>query len=276
VAENGLDSGPESVRIVQITDTHLYADPEGRLLGLNTRDSMDKVIDLVLDAPPPDLVVASGDLAHDGSSQAYRHVQDELQRIDAPVYCLPGNHDETAALQACMNNAPFHSVRCTGIGNWLMLFMDSTQPGSENGHLGKSELDALDAALAAAPQRHTMIWLHHQPVPVGSRWLDCMAVDNPQDFFAVTDRHPQVSAIVWGHVHQLFEQQRNGVPLLATPSTCVQFLPGSEDFAVDHVPPGYRWFELHTDGSFDTGVDRLQEIPGRIDLDARGYQGTSD
>ncbi|MFQ5643967.1 MAG: 3',5'-cyclic-AMP phosphodiesterase [Thiogranum sp.] len=268
---NGTDSTSGPLRIVQITDTHLYADPAGRLLGLDTRHSLERVIDLVLDARQPDLVVTSGDLTHDGSAQAYRHLQDELQRIGAPVYCLPGNHDDTATLNTCMNSGHFFSVRSTRIDNWQMLFLDSTLPGSEDGHLGQGELDALDTALAAAPDLYTLVWLHHQPVLMGSRWLDSMAVDNPQDFFAVTDRHSRVRAIVWGHVHQQFEQQRKGVQLLATPSTCIQFLPGSKNFMVDLVPPGYRWFELHADGSFQTGVVRLQGIPGEIDPGGNGY-----
>jgi len=271
VATNGPDTESKPLRIVQITDTHLYSDPDGRLLGLNTRHSLELVIDLVLNTQQPDLVVASGDLTHDGSQKAYQHVQDCFRRIGAPIYCLPGNHDEAATLNACMNNDPFLSVHSTRIRNWHMLFLDSTVAGSEDGHLGESELDALDAALDSSPDLPALIWLHHQPVPIGSRWLDSMAIDNPQAFFDITDRYTQVRAIVWGHVHQLFEQQRNGVQLLATPSTCIQFQPGSEEFAVELVPPGYRWLELYPDGSFRTGIDRLQEIPGEINPDARGY-----
>lgn len=272
MAANGSDTGSGALRIVQITDTHLYSDPEGQLLGLNTRHSLEQVIDLVLEAQQPDLVVASGDLTHDGSPQAYQHVQDGFRRIGAPVYCLPGNHDEAATLNACMNSDPFLSVRSERVSNWQMLFLDSTLAGSEGGHLKKTELDALDAALASSADLPTLIWLHHQPVPIGCRWLDRMAIDNSQAFFDITDRYTQVRAILWGHVHQLFEQQRNGVQLLATPSTCVQFLPGSENFAVDLIPPGYRWLELHPDGSFTTGVNRLQEIPGDIDPEGHNYQ----
>jgi 3',5'-cyclic-AMP phosphodiesterase len=115
------------------------------------------------------------------------------------------------------------------------------------------------------------VWLHHQPLAIGSPWLDTMAVDNAAEFFRIIDRHRQVRAVVWGHVHQCFEQQRNNVALLATPSTCIQFMPHSEDFAIDPLPPGYRWFELYSDGSFTTGVERLADIPGTIDPGARGY-----
>jgi len=224
VATNGPDTESRPLRIVQITDTHLYSDHDGRLLGLNTRHSLEQVIDLVLDAQQPDLVVASGDLTHDGSPQAYRYVRDCFQRISAPVYCLPGNHDETAALNASMNSDPFLSVRSTRVDNWQMLFLDSTVAGSEDGHLGKTELDALDATLASSPDLPTLIWLHHQPVPIGSRWLDSMAVDNPQAFFDITDRYAQVRAIIWGHVHQLFEHNAMAYncspPLRPASSSC--------------------------------------------------------
>jgi Icc protein len=229
------------------------------------------VIDLALSTQAPDLVVASGDLAHDGSPQAYQHLHRCFSRLDAPVYCLPGNHDEAVALRANSECGRLYSSRSACIGGWLQLFLDSTVTGSDGGHLAETELDELDAALASHPGLPALVCLHHQPVNIGSRWLDSMAVDNPEAFFKIIDRHPQVRAVIWGHVHQTFEQQRNHVRLLSTPSTCIQFLPNSEKFAVDMIPPGYRWLELYPDGTFTTGVARLPMTPGGIDPGARGY-----
>jgi Icc protein len=70
-------------------------------------------------------------------------------------------------------------------------------------------------------------------VPHDSRWLDSVGLHNAADLFAATDRHASVRAIVWGHVHQEFDALRKGVRLLAVPSTCAQFLPHSEQFAID-------------------------------------------
>ncbi len=261
----------QTLRIAQITDTHLYADRGGRLLGLNTRECLDQVLRLVQQDDSFDLVVASGDLAHDGSEAAYLQVREKLGQLEIPVYCLAGNHDERDAIRKHLDGENFHCVRSKVSGGWQLVFLDSTVKGEDGGHLDVAELEALSQALDKHPDLPTVVWLHHQPVSMGSRWLDTMAVDNPDDFFAIIDRHPQVRAIVWGHVHQTFEQQRNDVLLLASPSTCLQFLPASEDFAVDENPPGYRWLELYPDGSLQTGVKRLAEIPGRIDLAARGY-----
>ena len=260
----------KSIHIAQITDTHLYADPQGRLMGLDTRQCLKQVIELTLSIRTPDLVVASGDLAHDGSPKAYRHLHGCFSRFSNPIYCLPGNHDEAVVLRANTECTHLHNRRSVCIGGWLLLFLDSTVRGSEGGHLAQIELDELETALTSHPDMPALVWLHHQPVKIGSRWLDTM-VDNPEPLFDIIDRHPQVRAVIWGHVHQTFDQLRKGVRLLSTPSTCVQFLPNSEEFAVDMIPPGYRWLELYPDGTFETDVVRLQTIPGEINLGTRGY-----
>jgi Icc protein len=87
-----------------------------------------------------------------------------------------------------------------------------------------------------------------------SRWLDRVGLENASEFLQTIDRHRNVRAIVWGHVHQSYEGVRKGVRLLATPSTCAQFLPHSPDFAIDRQPPAYRTLELRADGSLTTEV----------------------
>jgi 3',5'-cyclic-AMP phosphodiesterase len=63
--------------------------------------------------------------------------------------------------------------------------------------------------------------------------------------------------MVWGHVHQQFDSRRKGVRLLSVPSTCAQFLPHADQFALDPSPPGYRRLTLCADGSIDTEVIRV-------------------
>jgi Icc protein len=87
-----------------------------------------------------------------------------------------------------------------------------------------------------------------------SRWLDQVGLENADEFFAVLDRHRNVRAVLWGHVHQVHDTERNGVKLFSTPSTCAQFLPLSNSFAIDHRPPGYRWLDLNADGTITTEV----------------------
>lgn len=266
------EAAGQTVRVLQITDTHLFADADGRLLGLNTEQSLLAVLATVAARQPAaHLVLATGDLTHDGSIEAYRRFFSHMNGLGLPVYCLPGNHDEARTLQKAPDTGM--CLRCEHAfhGDWHFIFLDSTIAGSEGAHLTAPTLAMLERRLQAAPDTHTLVCLHHQPVRMGSRWLDTMAVDNPEDFFAVIDRHPQVRAIVWGHVHQELTSRHGDVLLLSTPSTCIQFLPGSSNFAVDTAAPGFRWLDLHPDGRIDTGIERIETIPGKIDLAAGGY-----
>jgi len=98
-----------------------------------------------------------------------------------------------------------------------------------------------------------------------------MVMDNGPKFFEIVDRHPNVRAVVWGHVHQEFSGERNGMKLIGTPSTCLQFRPASPVFSLDAAPPGFRWFRLHDDGRVETGVERIKNFKMSPDLSAKGY-----
>jgi Icc protein len=260
------------LRVVQITDTHLYAQPEGRLLGLKTQDTFEEVLLRVISTMDDlDLVLATGDLVHDGSEAGYQRARDGFQRLGKPVYCIPGNHDNPAVMARVMNSGSVKVVPRATHGNWAFVFLDSTVEAHEGGHLRRTQLDLLQEQLAISVGQHVLICLHHQPVPVGSSWMDQMAVDNAEDFFAIIDRYPQVRAVVWGHVHQAFDRMRKGVRLLASPSTCIQFAPDGDHFGVDPQPPAYRWLVLHPNGRIDTGIERLDALPAGLDVDSAGY-----
>jgi Icc protein len=270
--ERQQNVGKVPLQVIQITDTHLYADQCGCLLGLNTQHSFELILEQVRRQHwPADAVLATGDLTHDGSPAAYIRLHRQLATLGIPVYCLPGNHDEPAQVGRLLKGGKVQTTSCAEHGAWGFVFLDSTRPSSEGGHVSNNALMCLRKCLQQFRQRHLLVCLHHQPVPVGSRWLDTMTVDNATELFKVLDAAPQVRAILWGHVHQIYEGERNGVHLLSCPSTCVQFLPGAENFALDPSPPGYRWLRLYPDGRIDTGVERLPTWPPGLDLEGKDY-----
>jgi Icc protein len=171
-----------------------------------------------------------------------------------PVLCLPGNHDEPQAMRRELAGKPFVIGGFVDLGRWRIVLLDSCIPGAASGALSAEALAGLEETLASAGSRHCMVCLHHHPVAMSSRWLDRVGLTNAAEFLHVIDMHRNVRAVVWGHVHQSFDALRKGVRLLATPSTCAQFLPNADDFAVDHRPPAYRTFELRPDGSLATEV----------------------
>ena len=243
------------MRLIQLTDCHLFDDPGLRLGGVDTQATLAAVIDALARADsPPDVVLATGDLAQLGEAGAYGRVRSLLQTLAMPVYCLPGNHDHLETFTAAMPGDGVHVARSFRHGGWQILFLDSTIPGEEDGRLGEGELAALDEALAACPDRHALVCLHHHPVVVGGAWRDHVALENPQGLFAVIDRHPCVRALLFGHIHQAFDGERNGVRLMGTPSTCFQFIPDQGRLGIGDDPPGYRRLVLAPDGSIESTV----------------------
>jgi Icc protein len=101
--------------------------------------------------------------------------------------------------------------------------------------------------------------------------MDAIGLEDGEAFFAVLDRHPQVRGALWGHIHQAFDGRRGKVRLMGSPSTSVQFLPCSQDLAMDSATPGLRWLELYPDGRLETGIARLAHYPDPIDLSQREY-----
>jgi Icc protein len=262
---------PGSLRVVQVTDPHLYADPSGCLLGLNTLESFDRILDTARTLSPLDMILMTGDLVHDGSPIGYAHLRKRLATLQIPTYCLAGNHDQPAVMRSVVHRGKVQVVTSAQSKGWSLVFLNSTLPDSDGGHLSDQELESLASSLDAHRDKHTLVCLHHHPVPIGSAWLDTMALDNPERFFDVIDCHPQVRGILWGHIHQDFEAERKGVRLIASPSTCIQFAPGQDEFGVDPLPPGFRWLALLPDGRIRTGVERLAVCPAEIDLRSAGY-----
>ncbi|WP_339515860.1 3',5'-cyclic-AMP phosphodiesterase [Pseudomonas sp. RL_15y_Pfl2_60] len=268
VQTNTADS---SVLLVQLSDSHLFAEANGKLLGMDTEDSLQRVLDRILEEQPQiDLVLASGDLSQDGSEASYARFRQMTSVIRAPMRWFPGNHDELHAMQAaCVGSNLLDTV--VDIGNWRVILLDSSIPGAVPGFLADRQLALLERALSEAPERHHMICMHHHPVPIGSRWMDPIGLRNPDALFSIVARFPQVRCMLWGHVHQEFDQLRHSVRLLASPSTCVQFAPGSEEFQVDTSAPGYRWLRLFADGRIETGVSRVTGIDFEVDYSVKGY-----
>lgn len=247
--------------LVQITDTHLGRVPRALRPGYPDSDTqLEKVLDAIARRVPlPDLILITGDLAEDPEMTTYRRLSGRLARIGAAVAGIAGNHDEPALAQEAFAAAGLGFDVEAVIGPWLIIALDSAWTGHTEGLLSAAELARLDNAIRRHPDHWVLVAVHHPPVPLGSRWLDALALSNGGEFLQKLRRYPRARACVFGHAHQAFDRELDGLRLLGTPSTCVQFLPGAEDFALDPIDAGYRVIHLHADGGLETRVER---VPG--------------
>jgi Icc protein len=206
-------------------------------------------------------VLVTGDVVQDDPS-GYLRFCSIFAGLGTPVLCIPGNHDEPEAMRHSLAQPPFHYCGTHQFGAWRFIMLDSYDPGHVGGRLAPGELARLDADLAQA-DGHALVCLHHHPVEMGSRWLDGIGLANAEEFWRVIDAHACVRGVAWGHVHQVYDGERKGVRLLGTPSTCAQFQPKSDRYAIDSSPPAYRRLELHDNGLILSETRWVEPMVGR-------------
>jgi len=243
-----------TLRLLQFTDTHLYGSATEALRGVQTLPALKRALACArMRDWPVDAMLVTGDIVQDDPA-GYPHFRKLFAEFGVPILCLPGNHDDPAAMRRELNGKPFVMGGSVDLGAWRIILLDSCVAGSASGRLSAAALAELDRSLATASARHALVCLHHHPIAMSSRWLDQVGLENADEFFATIDKHRNVRGVVWGHVHQASDALRGAVRMLSTPSTCAQFLPLADQFEVDARPPAYRTFELRPDGTFVTEV----------------------
>jgi Icc protein len=251
----------DAIHIVQITDTHIYADDTGIFKGIDTQTSLAGVVHAICRLPQaPDAVLLTGDLAHDPVPDAYRSLAGLLHEIPAPVFCLPGNHDDPELMQAELNSGNVSTAKQIDCGLWRILMLDTHLPGSHGGCLAPEELAFLRRSLLQDAASHLLIALHHHPVAIASAWMDDMMLENADAFWTLADHHNRLRGVLWGHIHQFYHGRRNKVALFGTPSTCVQFRPGTAAPVMDELSPAFRQFVLYPDGMIETKVRWVEAV----------------
>src|SRR5919204_4386457 len=115
--------------LVQLSDPHIgatWADADP-VAGLTA------AVEAVRRLPDaPDAVLVSGDLADHAADEEYEIVRELLARLGAPVYALPGNHDDRDTLRRHFGlpappGAPVQYA--VDLGPMRLVVLDSQRPG---------------------------------------------------------------------------------------------------------------------------------------------------
>lgn len=254
----------KSYRLIQFSDTHLSGEMDARIRGVASLPALQAAMaDAQRHYSRADGVLLTGDLVQD-DPRGYQWVRQVFGDSKVPVLCLAGNHDLPDHMRAALRGKPFQVGGEFKFGGWLVVMLDTWMPNSAGGRIGERQLAHLQSVLGANPDQHVLICLHHHPIAMRSEWLDRVGLDDANQFLKIVREHSNVRGVLWGHVHQSLDSFVQGVRFMSTPSTCAQFVPGSEDFAIDDRPPGYRVLELMPDGAIATEVVWLESYAERI------------
>lgn len=252
------------MRLVQITDSHLYADTAARSRAGVPWQHFRRVLQAVI-AERPDFVVLSGDVSQDESAASYALAVEAMSQLPCPWAWQAGNHDQPALMQA---EHPL--VDEVVLPPWRLLLLHTPVEGEPYGELGHQALTALSTKLEA-DSRPTLIAMHHPPVDVGASWMDAIGLQDRDAFWEIISAFPQVKVILFGHAHQDYSQKiyahqsslddaasnEQGVMVYGCPAISDQFMPGAENFMIDEASrPGYRIVDFQ-DQQWQTWVERV-------------------
>lgn len=211
--------------------------------------------------PLPDVLLLTGDLAQDGSAAAYARLRSYLQTLPIDTYWLAGNHDRLHVMNLELRGGRLHAEKSFSRENWSFILLNSLVPGRDSGYLTDRTLLWLRQELqrSRANHHHVLLALHH---PLFGRLR-----------LAGSKCAAAAGAAVWGFGRVRPRSPGDfwpcssgaapsppGVDYFACPSTCVQFLPKSSQFALEVIPSpatamaGARW-QLQNPGA--AGRSRL-------------------
>lgn len=213
--------------IAQISDLHVSTPETTNERVLRTREHLERAVAHLNGlSPRPDVVVATGDLVERGAPEEYVRLRAILDRLEMPLLVIPGNHDGRDTLRAAFPDHPWSDdgfLHYT-VDRWpvRLIGLDTLVPGAPGGRMCEARLAWLDARLREAPDRPTVLFMHHPPFVVGIPAMDAMGLDGREAFVAVVARHPQVERVLCGHVHRAITRRLAGTVVSVCPSTAHQ------------------------------------------------------
>ena len=106
----------DSIKLLQITDTHLFAADEGSLLSVRTADSFSAVVQEILHRQVQfDYILATGDISQDHSAESYQRFAEGIAPLEKDCFWLPGNHDYKPNMGSVLHLLKFNllSILCS-------------------------------------------------------------------------------------------------------------------------------------------------------------------
>lgn len=251
-----------TLKIAQISDTHLFADKNTLHCGANVYRHLVNVLTHIQGVEKPDVIVFTGDLTQDHTDDSYqRFVEIFLQlNIEIPVHFIAGNHDEHRQLDQYLTGKPFNSSKTITRNAWQILLINSKSE-TPSGYVAEQALNELSKNIE--PEKKQLVFMHHHPIDVGY-FIDKHGLKNKAEFWSTIQLFASIQAIACGHVHNDLsiqpEQSGYNIPLFTCPATSIQFDQTADTSACNGQGAGYRIFELGNDGTYITRTHFVTDL----------------
>lgn len=237
--------------LAQITDLHV-TEPGKRLGGqIDTNACLARAVERLRGfAPAPDALIVTGDLVESGRPEQYAAVRQLLAPLSLPIFATPGNHDDRRAMRAALDPAWLPGddgfiQYAADLGPLRLVAVDTVEAGETGGRMDDARLAWLEATLAGAPDRPTVVAMHHPPFDTGIGFMDRIGLDGRERFAGLLARHPQVERVICGHVHRAVQTRLGGTVVSICPGTAHQILLTLDPEGPDAWVPEPPALQLH-------------------------------
>ena len=213
------------MRILHLSDTHLYGDPAARHYGrIDTTAALRGVLERLQGLRDIDAVVHTGDASEDGTAGSYRRLHEILDpfaaALGAPLAVVMGNHDVSAVYGeavAAGQREPERQDRVVPLaGGSRVVLLDTSVPGAGYGHLAAAQRDWLSEVLAEPAPAGTVLALHHPPLVAATPLQRALDLDGLAELGAVLEGS-DVRIVLAGHYHHAMNGSIAGIPVHVAP-----------------------------------------------------------
>jgi 3',5'-cyclic AMP phosphodiesterase CpdA len=215
--------------IAQISDMHIKAKGKLSYRVVDTERFLRQAIEHIKNLKQrPDIVVATGDLTDFGKPEEYALLREILGELGLPLYMIPGNHDERANMRAAFPEHAYLRQQEEFIQYAIedlpirIVALDTVVPEQSGGLLCEKRLGWLAATLRARQEAPTIILMHHPPFRTLIGHMDGIGLEGASAFKCVLANHPQVKAVLCGHLHRPIETVWRGILMSTSPSPAHQ------------------------------------------------------
>lgn len=219
----------EDLKIALLADFH-YGYPGGEEMEQYLEPTVRKMIESINEFSP-DLVVALGDFIQHSDRETdlerLERVGELLERVEAPVYAIPGNHDPmTVSKEEVMeridvqNSETYFSIETE---DRKLVFLDTIKQIEDvygAGFLGSEQREWLEQELET--EKEVLVFshhlLHHRDLE-GNWYFD----DKPELAMCIDKKEFQdiagenLRAVFSAHIHEAGVEEFKGVPHFTTP-----------------------------------------------------------
>jgi 3',5'-cyclic-AMP phosphodiesterase len=197
----------------------------------------------------PDVIVVSGDLTSEGFRPEYKAWLAYVERLEAPVLTVPGNHDSR-------NVGYLHFEDLIGPRMWTVdvqdvrvVGVDSSEPDLNEGKVGRVHYPWIKQEFRAASTLNIFV-LHHHLLPIPGTGRERNIVYDAGDLLEVLLRS-RVKLVLAGHKHVPYAWHLENLFVVTTGTVSTLRLRGHGRPCYNVIEVGAEWVRIYRKYPFE-------------------------